>query len=155
MRTLLSVEKRLAEKGLEEIYHKAVMKLFNQKFVRQLTAEEAKQWNINVLPHHVNLKKPEKPRIVFNASSLCQGTSLNKCLLEGPNWTTDMADVFFSLRLRKIAVYGDINSFFHKIQVAEKDHEKLCFLYRKPGSKDEPKLNCFWFFRLDSAHHRS
>jgi hypothetical protein len=57
-----------------------------------------------------------------------------------------MIDVFFSLRLRKVAVYGDINSFFHKTQVAEKDQRKLCFLYRKPGTKEEPKLNCFLVF---------
>ena len=33
----------------------------------------------------------------------------------------EMFDVFFLLRLRRVAVYGDINSFFQKVQVAERD----------------------------------
>ena len=128
-KTMLSVERRFTDKAFADLYHKAIMKNLTLGFTRKLTQEEERSTDLYFLPHFAVItdSKPNKPRIVFNGSSLCQGTSLNKRLCQGPNLILEMFDVFFLLRLRRVAVYGDINSFFHKVQVAEKDWKNCVF----------------------------
>jgi hypothetical protein len=58
------------------------------------------------LPHHgvINPQKPEKLRVVFDAATKFQGTSLNNQLVQGPDFTNNLIGVHLRFRQHQIAV---------------------------------------------------
>ena len=91
--------------------------------VRKLTSEEASVYHPRTwyLKHH-GVQKPYKPgqwRPVMDASAEYLGTSLNKCLLQGPNPINEMVDVLLLFRLRRVT--GEIRAFFHRVKVPPED----------------------------------
>ena len=112
--------------------------------VRLMTAEEAKRRTNKTwyLPHHGVISENStttKVRVVFDGAAECDGTSLNKKLLRGPNYFVSLIGVLLRFRRNKIPVSGDIVKMFHQVKVAREDREAFRFLYRPPGSEEAPK----------------
>ena len=87
---------------------------------------------INYLPHHgvVNINKPTKVKVAFDAGATYSSTSLNKSLLKGPDLLKTLVGVLTRLRMGRYAVMGDIEQIIHQILVENKDRDVLRFLWR-------------------------
>ena len=73
------------------------------------------------LPHHnaVNANKPAKTRTVFDCAAEFSGTSLNKEVLQGPDFMNKLM--------------GDIKGMFYQVNVSPNDRNVLRFLWRSKG----------------------
>ena len=71
----------------------------------------------NYLSHHPvkNRNKPDKIRIVFDASDKTKSESLNKHLLKELDFLNDLVSVLSKSRQRKYAVMGDITQMFYQV----------------------------------------
>ena len=92
------------------------------------------------LPHHpaTSPTKPGKVRTVFDAAAECEGTSLNKNLLTGPDVANNLVGVLLRFRQGKIAFAADIEKMFHQIRVREEDQDSLRFLWWTNGYDNPP-----------------
>lgn len=125
-------------------YQKQVEQLVELKFARKLKLEEARQepegrtW---YLPHFLveNPNKPEKPRLVFDASRKHEGVSLNDALHKGPDLLMKLPTLITRFREGHIGVSMDIVKMFLQVRVREEDQAALRFVWRKPGSSGPPE----------------
>ena len=77
---------------------------------------------------------------MFNASSGSGGPSLNQCLHKGPTLMPELVRVLIGFRCHRIAVVGDLEKAFLKVEVDPKDCDFLRTLWVKnfdPKSTDE------------------
>lgn len=119
--------------SLERKYRATMNDYIAEGHARKLMTEEAsitgsRTW---YLPHFTmtNCNKPNKVRIVFDAANEHKGTSLNKNLLPGPDYTNSLVGVLFRFRQEKVALVGDIKSMFHQVKVPPEDQDSLRFLW--------------------------
>ena len=105
--------------------------------VQDGSASQSRVW---YLPHHaaIHPAKPEKIRVVFDASAKHQGVSLNDVLLKGPDLTENLATILLRFRNGPIAVSSDIEKMFLQVGVKESDQRALRFVWRPPGSTKYP-----------------
>ena len=113
-------------------------------YARLLTAEELKgptgrTW---YLPHHgvINPQKPEKLRVVFDASAKFIGVSLNTMLLKGPNLVSDLVSVLLRFREKAVGVSGDIRQMFLQVHVKSEDQSVLRFLWYPTENSKVPQV---------------
>ena len=85
----------------------------------------------------MNIHKPGRVRVTFDASAKYQGTSLNENLLPGIDFLNNLVNVITKFRTGKYAVIGDIDKMFHQVRVCENDIDALRFVWRE---KPEDKL---------------
>ena len=78
------------------------------------------------IPHHgVYHPSKGKIRVVFDCSAECNGTSLNKQLLQGPDLTNQLIGVLIRFRQERVAFMGDIEAMFYQVMIPE---EQRCFV---------------------------
>ena len=139
---LKSLRKKLINSPeLKSKYRKAMEEYIKGGFARKLTENEAARITnkTNYLPHHhvFNKNKPEKVRIVFDATAKFQDTSLNQNLLQGPDYTNSLVGVLTRFRQDNTALVADIEGMFNQVKVAPEDQDAFRFLWWS-GSLDEP-----------------
>ena len=78
-------------------------------------------------------QKPDKIRVVFDASSEFKEESLNKHLLQGPDLTNDLFGVLSRFRKEHVAFMCDIEGMFLQVQVAPEHRNFLRFLWWEDG----------------------
>ena len=138
---------RSLERGLlkhperAEAYDEVLQGYIQQGYARKLTLQESqtkekKRW---ILPHHavIHPEKP-KPRVVFDAAAQSHGTSLNDCLLKGPDLLQSLIGVLLRFRQERHALVADIFQMFHQIQVRPEDQPALSFLWRRLETAKAP-----------------
>ncbi|XP_077970379.1 uncharacterized protein LOC120343863 [Styela clava] len=81
-----------------------------------------------------------KFRIVFDGSSVFQGTSLNQNLLSGPDLNNGLLGVLLRFRQEPIAFTGDIKHMFHRVKVSPIDRDSMRFLWFEDGDMTKPVL---------------
>ncbi|XP_048587898.1 uncharacterized protein LOC125571976 [Nematostella vectensis] len=145
------------EPGLEEKYRAAMEKYITKGHARKLSPEEAQETGPRTwyLPHFAvtNINKPGKLRIIFDAASEYQGTSLNKNLLHGPDCTNSLTGVLLRFREDNVALVADIEGMFLQVGVREEDQDSLRFLWWDKSSDDPPEeyaMNVHVFGATDS-----
>ena len=98
---------------------------------------DGKVWYI---PHHSvrHAQKPDEVRVVFDCASKFHGVSLNSMLLQGPELTSNLADVLMRFREAPVAFIADIESMFYQVKVPPKDRDFLRFLWWPKGDLSAP-----------------
>ena len=99
----------------------------------------------------VNINKPGKVRVVFDAGATYNSTSSNKSLLKGPDLFNNLVGVLTRFRMRCYAVMGDIEEMFHQILVENKDRDVLCFSWRDNyiDPIEDYRMNVHLFGKVD------
>ena len=85
----------------------------------------------NVVNYHhgmININKPGKVRVLFDAGATYYSTSLHKSLLEGPDLLNNLVVVLTRFRMGRYAVMGNVEQMFHQILVENKHRDALRFL---------------------------
>ena len=128
------------DSSLPEKYRATMEDYIAKGHARKLSDEEASKSGPRTwyLPHFAvtSSNKPNKVRIVFDAASEHGETSLNKNLLQGPDYTNSLVGVLLRFREENVALVGDIESMFHQVKVRPEDQDSLRFLWWS-GSIDE------------------
>ena len=123
-------------------YREVIDNYISSGFARKLSKEELNKVSNThwYLPHHpvTSPTKPGKVRTVFDAAAECEGTSLNKNLLTGPDVANNLVGVLLRFRQGKIAFAADIEKMFHQIRVREEDQDSLRFLWWTNGYDNPP-----------------
>ncbi|XP_058449016.1 uncharacterized protein LOC131428977 [Malaya genurostris] len=121
VRRMKALEKRL-EKDPE----------LKQNVYKQISEYQVKGYAHKVMPLKVvlNPRKPNKVRLVWDASAAVNGVSLNSELLKGPDMLVSLPGVLCSFRERPIAYGGDIAEMYHQIHVRSEDKSAQRFLFR-------------------------
>ena len=87
--------------------------------------EDGKAWWLPVFPvHH---PKKGKIRLVFDSSAQYMEISLNSVLLQGPDRNNCLCGVLSRFREGEVAFMADIESMFHRFQVAPEHCDCLRF----------------------------
>ena len=85
-----------------------------------------------VLYHGVlNIDKPGRVMVVFDASAKYNNTCLNQNLLPGPDLLNNLVSVLIRFRHGKYALMTDIEKMFHQVFVNPNDTDTLRFLWRE------------------------
>ncbi|XP_055589055.1 uncharacterized protein LOC129741356 [Uranotaenia lowii] len=77
-----------------------------------------------------NPKKPEKLRLIWDASAQVKDVSFNSMILKGPDLLTPLPSVLYRFRARRIAICGDVKEMFHQIKIRKEDRSAQRFLWR-------------------------
>lgn len=85
------------------------------------------------LPHFgiYHPKKPDKIWVVFDSPAECNGISLNKLLLPGPDLTNSLLGVLICFRQDPVAIVADIKQMFHSFKDKKEHRDFLRFLWYK------------------------
>ena len=112
-------------------------------YTRKLSDEEASKSGLRTwyLPHFavISSSKLNNVRIVFDAAAEHRGTSLNKNLLQRPDYTSNLVGVLLTFREENLALVGDIESMFHQVKVRPEDQDSLRFLWWREGIDETPQ----------------
>ena len=108
------------------------------------------------LPHFqvYHPKKTDQIRVVFDCSAVYEGDSLNKHLLQGPEWMNGLVGVLSRFRKEEIVVSFDIEQMFLNFAVNPEHGDFLRFLWIKDNDINqcivEYKMNVHLFGEVSS-----
>ena len=118
-----------------ELYKTQMKEFLELGHAKQLARKESRNASVvtNYIPHHgvMNIHKPGRVRIAFDASAKYQGTSLNENLLPGIAFLNNLVNVITKFRTGKYAIIGDIDKMFHQVRVCESGIDALRFVWRE------------------------
>nr|XP_043066509.1 uncharacterized protein LOC122321147 [Drosophila bipectinata] len=102
-------------------------------YARPITSEEAeeKPWYLPIFPV-LNVNKPGKLRIVWDAAAKTEGISLKTMLLKGPDQLAQLVPILHRFREKRIAIGGDIAEIFHQVTIHTKDQRYQRFVFIDP-----------------------
>ena len=108
-------------------------------FIEEVEVDSLNINNCHYLTHRGVYKEDSattKLRIVYNCSQKdCNHTSLNDCLIEGPNLVSDLVQILLRFRLEDFALQSDISKAFLRVNLKlEYDKNHLRFLWFKDPS---------------------
>ena len=140
---LLSLKKKMQkDEKLRTDYVQFMENTINRKHASRVPDEELQvsEGQVWFLPHFqvYHPKKPDKIRVVFDCSAVYPGDSLNKHLLQGPDWMKALVGVLSRFRKEEIAVSCDIEQMFHNFAVNPEHRDFLRFLWFKDGDINQP-----------------
>ncbi|XP_059094593.1 uncharacterized protein LOC131889495 [Tigriopus californicus] len=112
---------------------------FEKGYAHLVPSEEVKKpKEVFYLPHSAVIREESlstSVRIVFNASAVYKGASLNESTLVGPKLQKDILDILIKMRSKPVVIAGDISKMFLQIQLASTDRDYVRFLWRKDKSQ--------------------
>ena len=122
-------------------HYKAFMKeMIDKGQAERVPDDELQLTNGRVwyIPHHgvYHPQKPDKIRVVFDASAEFKGESLNRHLLQGPDLTNSLNGVLCRFCKEPIAFTCDVEGMFHQVFVNPDYRNLLRFLWWDKGNVD-------------------
>ncbi len=134
----LSLEKKFARYPEFRDQYKAYMEKYFDNGDVELVRAELHGAPRYYLPHSA-VFNPQSPttkcRVVFDASAKTpSGTSLNDCLLKGPNMIQDMLALLVRFRYHRIVLAADVTRMYLCVSLREQDRNYLCFFWRSSES---------------------
>ena len=135
MKRLKSTARTLHRKAtMEEQYFGFMQNIFDNDHAEKIPEEEMKPekpcWYLPLFAVY-HPKKPDKIRGVFDSGAECDGISLNKLLLSGPDMTNNLLGVLLRFRQNPVAIVADIEQMFHSFKVKGEHRDLLRFLWFK------------------------
>ena len=84
---------------------------------------------IKYLPHHgvININKPERVRVVFDAGTKFEDTCINDKILKGPDLLNNLLSVLLKFKEGLYGVMSDIKQMFHQVLTNQEDQQALRF----------------------------
>ncbi|XP_072935181.1 uncharacterized protein [Epargyreus clarus] len=135
---LRTLEKKMEnEPTFKKEYSAQVANLLKKGYAEACDGNEERSNVKWYLPHFavVNINKPNKIRMVFDAAAKINGVSLNDYLLEGPDLLVSLIKILFGFREKKIAVTADIEEMFLRVKIRSEDQPAQMFLWRDESSE--------------------
>lgn len=128
---LKALNSKFKDKELFSKYSQFMTDLIQSGDAELVPPDQLDKENKWYLPHHnvVNVKKPEKVRVVFDGSCVFKGVSLNSTLLSGPDLNNSLFGVLLRFRENKVAIACDIEKMFYRFKVQENHRDFLRFLW--------------------------
>lgn len=117
LKKLETTERRLQKNPEQALaYDMQMVKMEEMKFARKLSNEEINSYEgpVHYVSHHalIRLEKSSTPVwIVFDSSSVFQGSSLNDYWNKGPDLLNNLFGVVLRFREKEVAISGDISFF--------------------------------------------
>ena len=146
LKRLETTERRLQKNPDQAVaYNEQMVEMEKMKFARKLSKEEIDNYEgpVHYISHHAVIR-PEKRstpvRIVFNSSSVFQGSRLNDYWNKGPDLLNNLFGVVLRFREKEVAISGDISKMYHRVLVPEKDQHVHRFLWRNMETEKEPDV---------------
>ena len=104
----------------------------------------------------MDINKPDRVRVVFDASAKINKTCLNDNLLRGIDLLNNLVSVITKFRNGKYAIIRDIEKMFHQVFEDPKDVDSLRFLWRDnpENSLVDCQMNVHLFGKVDSPWRR-
>ncbi|XP_070136094.1 uncharacterized protein [Drosophila bipectinata] len=106
-------------------------------YARPITSEEAEEkpyWYLPIFPV-LNVNKPGKIRIVWDAAAKTEGISLNTMLLKEPDQLAQLVPILHRFREKRIAIGGDIAEIFHQVRIHTEDQRYQRFVFIDPNTQ--------------------
>lgn len=159
LRRLLSLKRKMQKDDkLHADYVQFMEKIIKREHASPIPDEElnAPSGQFWYLPHFqvYHPKKPDQIRVVFECSTVYEGDSLNKHLLQGPEWMNGLVGVLSRFRKEETAVSCDIEQMFHNFAVNPEHRDFLRFLWFKDNDINqsivEYKMNVHLFGAVSS-----
>lgn len=141
---LRSIEAKLDKNPkLAEMYYREMDRLFSEGYAVKVDETELPpDGSFWYIPHfgaeHPN--KPDKIRVVWDAAYRFNGTSLNDCLLAGPDLINNLFSVSLRFRVGFIAIKSDISDMYMRVSLKKTDQNFQLFLYRGRNRSQKPKI---------------
>ena len=131
---LMKLKRKLtSDDRFRKEYNQFIQDIISSGYAERVPVDKSstrskKVWHI---PHHgvYHKKKPEKIRVVFDCSAVCDGQSLNQQLLQGPDLTNNLTGVLCRFRQERIAFMCNIQAMFHQVKVNAEHRDLLRFLW--------------------------
>lgn len=144
MSRLRGLEKKVAKDPDQlSLYDDVICEYIQKGFARKVSRGELevanpKRW---FLPHHA-VQQPNKlrPRIVFDASAICEGKSLNTELLTGPDLLRNLCGILLRFREENVALSADVEKMYHQIRLRAEDQVAQSFLWRNGDTSRIPDV---------------
>ncbi|XP_057367080.1 uncharacterized protein LOC130688111 [Daphnia carinata] len=141
---LFQIERRFKkDSSYAKRYGDVIQEYMRFGHARLLSTEEVMRRTpkTNYMPHHgvqsvTNLTT--KTQVVFDCSAECEGTSLNKILLRGPNYLLNLLGIILRFRKHQIPISSDIEKMYDQVMVPEEDQDAFRFLYQSLNSTTPP-----------------
>ncbi|XP_019750034.1 uncharacterized protein LOC109530618 [Hippocampus comes] len=121
---------------LHQDYSKFMAQTLTNGYAQEVPTEDDRKSNKRTwyIPHHgVYHPTKHKLRVVFDCAATYRGTSLNSCLLQGPDLTSSLIGVLTRFRQEPIAFMADIEGMFNQVKVPQEDADVLRFLWWPQG----------------------
>ena len=107
---------------------------------KDLAREDGLVW---YLPHHgVIHPRKNKRRVVLDASARFIGTSLNDCLLSGPDLTNSLIGVLNRFCQDRVALMADLECMFYSVKVPIEQRDLIRFLWWPDGDVRNQVVEC-------------
>ena len=143
---LKGLEKRFtASDTFKRKYTEFVEDLFVRGYSSQVPEEELLRSDGMVwyFPHHgVIHPRKDKLRVVLDASARFAGTSLNNCLLSGPDLSSSLVGVLNRFRQERVAFMSDLECMFYQVKVPNDQRDLLRFLWWTNGDVERGVVEC-------------
>lgn len=140
---LRNTEKLQKSPELSQAYERVLQIYQEAGYIHKVPQKEKKPDQVWYLPHFPVLrpdKSTTKTRIVFDASTRCNGVSLIDNVLQGPKLQNDLFSVLLRLRREPGAVMCDIKEMYLQIKLQPKYQPYHRFLWRNMEIDREPDI---------------
>lgn len=124
-------KKSIRDPDLAENLNNQMKQYVTKGYVKILSEKEVEcnngVWYLPTFPV-INANKPEKVRIVWDATARVNDISLNDMLLKGPDQLASLFLVLIRFRERQVAISDVISAMFHQIKIRSNDQHYQRFL---------------------------
>ena len=149
-RRLEQVERKLAkDEKIATAYQQVIDEYLQKNYIRRVPSSEDKSEAEWLLPHFPVIRPDRattKVRIVFDASAIYQGRSLNTETLTGPKLQSNIFDILVRFRKELVALAGDVSQMYHQLVLQPDDRPFHRFLWRDLDSSRRPETYEFQRF---------
>ena len=132
-------------------YEAVIMEQLENGIIEEVDPGIADGQHVHYIPHYAVVwydKDTTKLRVVYDASVMSDGMSLNDCLHVGPKFNQKIFDILVRFRAYGVALTGDIEKAFLMVSVAQGDRDALRFLWVEDVDNVNSKIRVMRFARV-------